>query len=47
MLAPGIEQPFEEEGEIFGDKAGVCSFSVGARPNFLRATASRRSKCHG
>ena len=32
MLARGIERPFEEEGEIFGDKAEFFLFLVFRRP---------------
>ena len=32
MLARGIERPFEEEGQIFGDKADVFPFLVFRRP---------------
>ena len=32
MLARGIERPFEEEGEIFSDKAELFPFLVCRRP---------------
>ena len=32
MLARGVERPFEEEGQIFGDKAEVFLFLVFRRP---------------